>query len=66
VSDTTDVNPGIADDAVADLLGVDGAVMDDAVARTAELDGVPVAEHVARFDAVHRALTNALSAIDGA
>lgn len=28
------------------------------------LDDLPVAEHVARFDAVHVALTEALSAID--
>jgi hypothetical protein len=37
-----------------------------AVAGIAELDEVPVAEHVERFDDVHRALTEALSAIDGA
>jgi hypothetical protein len=30
----------------------------------AELDQLPVAEHVARFDAVHAALTDALSSID--
>lgn len=30
----------------------------------AELDHLPVAEHVARFDAVHSALTEALSSID--
>jgi hypothetical protein len=64
VSDT-DVNPGIGV-AGGDGLGSGGAAVNDAVARTADLDGVPVAEHVARFDAVHRALTDALSAIDGA
>lgn|GEM_PF-3832491 len=42
------------------------AAIDDAVAATSDLDGVPVAEHVARFDTVHRALSDALSAIDGA
>ena len=40
--------------------------LDDAVAGIADLDDVPVAEHVARFDAVHQALADALSAIDGA
>ncbi|HWC84236.1 MAG TPA: hypothetical protein VG756_30135 [Pseudonocardiaceae bacterium] len=30
----------------------------------AELDDLPVAEHVARFDAVHAALTDALSSVD--
>jgi hypothetical protein len=42
------------------------AAVQDAVAGTADLEDVPVAEHVARFDAVHRALADALSAIDGA
>lgn len=41
-------------------------VVADAIAATADLEGVPLAEHVARFDAVHRALSDALSAIDGA
>jgi hypothetical protein len=40
--------------------------VDEAVAGIADLDGVPLTEHVVRFDAVHRALTDALSAIDGA
>ena len=71
----TDVNPGSESAPAADVLGADvagvdgsadGTAVDDAVARTAELDDLPVAEHVARFDAVHRALTEALSAIDGA
>lgn len=39
--------------------------VEHAVAAIADLDDVPVAEHVARFDAVHRALASALSAIDG-
>lgn len=37
-----------------------------AVAGTADLEDVPVGEHVARFDAVHKAMSHALSAIDGA
>ena len=45
---------------------VDADAVQDAVAGTEGLDDVPVAEHVARFDAVHRALSDALSAIDGA
>jgi len=45
---------------------VDISAVRDAMAGTDELDGVPVAEHVARFDAVHQALTDALSSIDGA
>jgi hypothetical protein len=40
--------------------------VEDAMAGIADLDDVPVAVHVARFDAVHRALADALSAIDGA
>jgi hypothetical protein len=43
------VGPGEIEAAVA---GLDG------------LDAVDVAEHVARFDAVHAALTDALSSID--
>ncbi|HEY0636090.1 MAG TPA: hypothetical protein VGD67_00450 [Pseudonocardiaceae bacterium] len=42
------------------------AAVAEAVARTEGLDGLPVAEHVARFDVVHKALADALSAIDGA
>lgn len=45
---------------------VDTSAVRDAVAATEGLDDVPVAEHVARFDDVHRALSDALSAIDGA
>ena len=45
-------------------VATDGAV-DAALAGIADLDGVPLAEHVARFDAVHRTLADALSAIDG-
>jgi hypothetical protein len=40
--------------------------VDEAMAGIADLDQIPVADHVARFDAVHRALADALSAIDGA
>jgi len=46
-------------------LDLDPAV-EYAVAGIAELADVPVDEHVARFDAVHGALAEALSAIDGA
>lgn len=46
--------------------GFADAAVADALARTADLDDVPVMEHVARFDAVHVALSDALSAIDGA
>ncbi|HEY8371683.1 MAG TPA: hypothetical protein VIL00_02965 [Pseudonocardiaceae bacterium] len=35
-----------------------------ALAGLADLDALPVAEHVDRFDAVHAALTRALSSID--
>lgn len=35
-----------------------------AVDRLAGLDGLPVTEHVTRFEAVHAALTEALSSID--
>ena len=41
-----------------------GGVIDAAMAGLGELDALPVAEHVARFDAVHSALSDALSAID--
>jgi hypothetical protein len=40
------------------------AEIDHAVAGLDELTELPVAEHVARFDAVHAALTNALSSVD--
>ena len=36
-----------------------------AVVVTEDLESVPVAEHVARFEAVHGALSDALSTIDG-
>jgi hypothetical protein len=42
------------------------AGVDEALAGITDLDQIPVADHVARFDAVHRALAEALSAIDGA
>ncbi|HEY3258861.1 MAG TPA: hypothetical protein VGJ95_01105, partial [Pseudonocardiaceae bacterium] len=42
------------------------AAVERAIAGLADLADVPVAEHVARFDAVHQALAEALSAIDGA
>jgi hypothetical protein len=41
-----------------------GGVIDAAMAGLAVLDTLPVAEHVARFDAVHAALSDALSSID--
>lgn len=40
------------------------AAIDYAVARLAELDTLDVSEHPARFEAVHSALTDALSAVD--
>lgn len=40
------------------------AAIDDAVSATEDLDPVPVTEHVARFEAVHGALSDALSTID--
>ncbi|GGM79585.1 hypothetical protein GCM10012275_57780 [Longimycelium tulufanense] len=40
------------------------AAVDAALAGLVDLDTLPVADHVARFDAVHGALTDALSAID--
>lgn len=36
----------------------------DALAATEDLASVPLAEHVARFEAVHSALSDALSTID--
>ena len=46
----------------------DPAVVIDRVRASAEavaeLDHLPVAEHVSRFDAVHAALTDALSSVD--
>jgi hypothetical protein len=38
--------------------------VDAALARLDRLDGLPVAEHVGEYDAVHRALQDALTAID--
>ncbi|MCP2261274.1 hypothetical protein LX15_004995 [Streptoalloteichus tenebrarius] len=40
------------------------AAIEEALSALGALDALPVAEHVARFDAVHAALTDALSAID--
>lgn len=40
------------------------AEIDSALVGLQDLDSVPLAEHVARFDAVHTALTSALSTID--
>ena len=39
--------------------------VDQALAAIEDLASVPVAEHVARFEAVHGALAEALSTIDG-
>ncbi|MFB9908322.1 hypothetical protein [Allokutzneria oryzae] len=38
--------------------------IDAALVGIDDLEAVPLAEHVGRFDAVHAALTDALSAID--
>ncbi|MCP3802790.1 hypothetical protein NLX83_26295 [Allokutzneria sp. A3M-2-11 16] len=38
--------------------------IDAALIGIEDLEAVPLAEHVGRFDAVHSALTDALSAID--
>lgn len=45
--------------------GQDARAAVEALAATEDLASVPVAEHVARFEAVHRALSDALSSIDG-
>jgi len=45
--------------------GQDAQVALEALAATEDLASVPVAEHVARFEAVHGALSDALSSIDG-
>jgi len=50
----------------AEAHGADVRGIDETVAALADLDDVPVAEHVERFDAVHCALAEALSTIDGA
>lgn len=56
----------MADATVPDRQEAPTADVDEALAGIADLDRVPVAAHVARFDSVHRALSDALSAIDGA
>jgi hypothetical protein len=38
--------------------------VDAALARLDRLDDLPVADHVGEYDAVHRALQDALTAID--
>lgn len=38
--------------------------VEQAVAGTSDIETLPVAEHVARFEAVHGALSDALSSID--
>jgi hypothetical protein len=38
--------------------------VDQALARLDRLDNLPVAEHVGEYDVVHRALQDALTAID--
>lgn len=38
--------------------------IDDSLAALDDLEHVPLGEHVARFDEVHRALSEALSTID--
>ena len=43
----------------------DAQVAVEVLAATEDLASVPVAEHVARFEAVHGALSDALSSIDG-
>ena len=51
--------------ATADATGGTGdAGVDAAMERLGRLDEIPVAEHVAEYDAVHRALQDALTAID--
>lgn len=40
------------------------AGIDEAMTGLDDLDRVPLTEHVERFDAVHTALTHALSSID--
>jgi hypothetical protein len=44
--------------------GSGDARVDAAIARLGRLDELPVAEHVGEYDAVHRALQDALTAID--
>lgn len=45
--------------------GMAEAAVEAAMAGITDLGGVSLAEHVGRFDAVHRTLAEALSAIDG-
>jgi hypothetical protein len=42
----------------------DPSPVDQALARLDGLDDLPVGEHVAAFDAVHRALQDALATLD--
>jgi hypothetical protein len=44
--------------------GTGDARVDGALARLDRLDELPVTEHVGEYDAVHRALQDALTAID--
>ena len=53
--------PEAAQDGVA---GTGDLRVDAALARLDRFDELPVAEHVAEYDAVHRALQDALTAID--
>jgi hypothetical protein len=41
-----------------------GRAIETSLAGLDEIDALPVTEHVARFEAVHSALSDALSAID--
>jgi hypothetical protein len=43
---------------------IDTVAINEGMARLAELDTLDVSEHPARFEAVHSALTDALSAVD--
>lgn len=47
--------------------GADGPVVavNRELDRLEELDDLPIAEHVERFEAVHAALADALSGVDG-
>jgi hypothetical protein len=47
-----------------DVAGTGDPRVDDALGRLDRLDDLPVSEHVAEYDAVHRALQDALTAID--
>ena len=52
----------LAGSSIGAVMGVDS--IHAALIGIEDLDAVPLAEHVGRFDAVHSALTDALSAID--